>query len=112
MPADKDAIAAAASFEDARAAHADARWAWHLARERGRFLAMLDAEIAAAAAVERMEAALARMQAALARAGLDPAFCTQDVRDHVAENEARAAEAPFWGRIALGEKKEGDAAPS
>ena len=110
MPADKDAMAAAASFEDARTAHADARWAWHLARERGRFLAMLDAEIAAAAAVERMEAALARMQAALVRTGLDPAFCAQSARDYVAENEERAAAAPFWGRIARGEEG-GAAAP-
>ncbi len=111
MPADKDAMAAAASFEDARTAHADARWAWHLARERGRFLAMLDAEIAAAAAVERMEAALARMQAALARTGLDPAFCAQNVRDYVAENEEQAAVAPFWGRIARGEEEGGATAP-
>ncbi len=104
MSADNDATAAAASFDDAREAHADARWAWHLAREGGRFLAMLDAEIAAAAAVERMEAALARMQAALARTGLDPAFCAQNVRDYVAENEEQAAAAPFWGRIAWSEE--------
>ena len=110
MSADNDATAAAASFDDAREAHADARWAWHLARERGRFLAMLDAEIAAAAAVERMEAALARVQAALARTGLDPAFCALAVRDYVAENEERAAAAHFWGRIARGEKG-GAAAP-
>ncbi len=111
MSADNDATAAAASFDDAREAHADARWAWHLARERGRFLAMLDAEIAAAAAVERMEAALARVQAALARTGLDPAFCAQNVRDYVAENEEQAAAAPFWGRIARGEEEGGATAP-
>ena len=109
MSADNDATAAAASFDDARAAHADARWAWHLARERGRFLAMLHAEIAAAA-LERMEAALARMQATLARTGLDPAFCALVVQDYVAENEERAAAAPFWGRIARGEDG-GAAAP-
>ena len=98
-----NAAAAAASFDAAREAHADARWAWHLARDRGRFLAMLDAEIAAAAALERMEAALARMQAALARTGLDRAFCALAVRDYVAEDEERAAAAPFWGRVARGE---------
>ena len=91
------AVVAAASFDAAHKAHADARWAWHLARGHGRFLAMLDAEIAAAAAVERVEAALARM-------GLDRAFCTQAVRDYAAENEERAAAAaPFWGRIGRGE---------
>ncbi len=111
MSADNDATAAAASFDAAREAHADARWAWHLAREGGRFLAMLDAEIAAAAAVERMEAALARVQAALARTGLDPAFCAQNVRDYVAENEEQAAAAPFWGRIARGEEEGGATAP-
>ena len=110
MSADNDATAAAASFDDAREAHADARWAWHLARERGRFIAMLDAEIEAAAALERMEAALARMQAALAGKGLAPAFCARDVREYVAQNEERAAAAPFWSRIARGEAEEGGAA--
>ena len=51
------------------------------------------------------------MQAALARTGLDPAFCALTVRDYVAENEERAAAAPFWGRIARGEEEGGATAP-
>ena len=85
------------TFDTARAAHADARWKWHLARERGQFSAMLDAEIKAQAAVEHMEAALAGM-------GFDRDFCEQAVSDFLRENEEWAAVAPFWGRIARGEQ--------
>ena len=85
------------TFQAAREAHADARWKWHLARERGQFRAMLDAEIEAKTAMEHMEAALAGM-------GFYGDFCEQAVGDFMRENEGWAAEAPFWGRIARGEQ--------
>ena len=85
-----------ATFWGAREAYADARWQWHLARERGEFIAMLDAEIRAAAAREGMDAALARM-------GFDQDFRTDAVRDFATEEEELAAMSPFWRRIARGE---------
>jgi hypothetical protein len=102
-----------ASFAAACEVHLDARWRWHLARERGLFQGMLEAEIAAAAAAQRMEAALAAMGAdprtrdleiALARLGFDAR--SEFARDVARQNEAMAAAAPFWNRIARGEEGE------